>query len=78
MRDQAVIGVVGRLIVATRGSNGPGEVLLPIRGGTETYLAWASEPLPRGSHVLVIDTRGPRTVDVVPWTDPAASFEDQY
>lgn len=77
MRDPAVIGNVGHLIVATRGAGGAGEVQLRVRGGTETYLAWSAEPLAKGSYVLVIDTRGPRTVDVMAWTDPATSFEDQ-
>ncbi len=66
--DVSVIGCLGPLIVATRGSEGAGEVLLNVRGSKETYLAWSEEPLPKGTEVLVIDTRGPRTVTVEPWT----------
>jgi len=67
--DEACIGTVGVLTVATRGVAGPGEVLIKIRGGTEAFLAWSEEPLPRGATVLVIDSRGARTVDVIEWED---------
>ena len=67
--DEACIGTVGVLTVATRGLAGPGEVLIKIRGGTETFLAWSEKPLPRGATVLVIDSRGARTVDVIEWED---------
>jgi len=66
--DVSVIGCVGPLIVATRGFEGAGEVLLNVRGSKEAYLAWSEEPLPRGTEVLVIDTRGPRTVVVEAWS----------
>jgi len=65
--DEACIGTVGVLTVATRGSAGPGEVLIKIRGGSEAFLAWSEKPLPRGATVLVIDSRGARTVDVIEW-----------
>jgi hypothetical protein len=66
--DVSVIGCIGSLIVATRGDAGPGEVLLNLGGSKEAYLAWSDQPLPRGTEVLVIDTRGARTVQVEPWT----------
>ncbi|HUO39002.1 MAG TPA: hypothetical protein VMU34_14745 [Mycobacterium sp.] len=62
-----VVGCVGPLIVATRGDAGAGEVLLNVRGSKEAYLAWSADPLPRGTTVLVVDVRGPRTVVVEPW-----------
>ncbi|PYC84703.1 hypothetical protein C7C46_07260 [Streptomyces tateyamensis] len=68
--DQAVIGSPGVLLIATRGEAGPGEVLVRIRGGSETFLAWSEQPLPRGTTVLVIESRGARQVDVAEWTDP--------
>jgi hypothetical protein len=68
-RDEASIGRVGVLTVATRGSAGPGEVLIKIRGGSEAFLAWSEEPLPRGATVLVIESRGARAVDVIEWED---------
>jgi membrane protein implicated in regulation of membrane protease activity len=67
--DVSVIGCVGKLIVATRGAHGAGEVLLTVRGSKETFLARSDEPLPKGAKVLVVEVRSPRTVIVEPWTD---------
>ena len=69
-RDESSIGRVGVLTVGTRGSGGPGEVHIKIRGGSESFLAWSDKPLPRGATVLVIESRGARAVDVVEWEDP--------
>ena len=68
-RDESSIGRVGVLTVATRGSTGPGEVLIKIRGGSEAFLAWSEKPLPRGATVLVVESRGGRAVDVIEWED---------
>ncbi|HTP17217.1 MAG TPA: hypothetical protein VMK13_15460 [Streptosporangiaceae bacterium] len=73
-RDDSLVGSIGVLIVATRGPDGPGEVLLKVRGGSEAYLAWSPAPLPRGATVLVIESRGTRAVDVSAWTDPLGPF----
>jgi hypothetical protein len=73
--DRAPIGCIGTLTVATRGSAGPGEVQVQIRGGTEAFIAWSPEPLPRGTSVLVIESRGHRAVDVSTWDDPLAGFQ---
>jgi hypothetical protein len=73
-RDHALIGRIGVLTVATRGSAGPGEVQVPIRGGTEAFIAWSPEPLAKGTSVLIIESRGHRAVDVSPWDDPLADF----
>jgi membrane protein implicated in regulation of membrane protease activity len=69
-RDSSVVGQVGTLVHATRGSAGPGEVRIRIRGGSEIYLAWSEQPLPAGTTVLVVESRGARNVDVVPWAKP--------
>ena len=68
-RDESSVGRVGVLIVGTRGSDGPGEVLVKIRGGSEAFLAWSEKPLPKGATVLVIEPRGARAVDVIEWED---------
>ena len=68
-KDESSIGCVGVLTVATRGTEGPGEVHIKIRGGSELFLAWSDKPLPKGSTVLVIDSRGSRAVDVIEWED---------
>jgi hypothetical protein len=74
--DESLIGSIGVLVIATRGAQGPGEVLLKVRGGSEAYLAWSAEPIPKGSTVLVINNRGSRSVDVSAWADPLQSFPD--
>ncbi len=67
--DSSAIGSVGVLTVGTRGGGGPGEVRIKIRGGSETFIAWSENPLPRGATVLVIDARGRRAVDVMEWVE---------
>ncbi|MFZ3557298.1 MULTISPECIES: hypothetical protein [unclassified Streptomyces] len=71
--DEAVVGRTGKLVIGTRGAGGPGEVLVQVRGGTETFLAYSDEPLDRGATVLVIESRGSRQVVVMAWTDPLLS-----
>lgn len=68
--DEAVVGRTGVLLLGTRGDAGPGEVLVSVRGGTETFLAWSQDPIARGASVLVIESRGTRQVDVIEWDDP--------
>ncbi|MGH4035534.1 hypothetical protein ACQB60_42260 [Actinomycetota bacterium Odt1-20B] len=68
--DEAVVGLTGELVIGTRGVAGPGEVLVRVRGGSETFLAWSDEPLPHGATVLVIESRGSRQVAVIAWADP--------
>lgn len=61
-----MIAKVGRLTGAiTPGCLG--EVALPVRGGTETYYAYASdanEEIPEGTRVIVLEHEPPRTVVV--------------
>ncbi|MEV1018910.1 hypothetical protein [Streptomyces sp. NPDC050264] len=68
--DEAVVGRTGKLVIGTRGADGPGEVLVQVRGGTETFIAYSDEPLTRGSTVLVTESRGHRQVSVMAWSDP--------
>ena len=68
-RDLSVVGCLGVLALGTRGQDGPGEVLVKISGGSESYLAWSDRPLPRGSTVLVVEWRGALAVLVTPWPD---------
>lgn len=74
--EDSPIGLAGRIVTATRGDGGPGEVLLCIRGGTEVFIARSKDPLPRGQAVIVLATLGPRTVVVSPWADPLDSLLD--
>jgi hypothetical protein len=74
VRDESCIGCLGILTVGTRGPVGPGEALVKLRGGTETYLAWSDAPLPKGTTVLIIESRGARAVDVIEWEAPAGEI----
>ena len=74
--DISVVGCIGVLTIATRGPAGPGEVLVKVRGGSECLIAWSPAPLPRGTTVLVIESRGTRSVDVSDWEDPLDPFPD--
>jgi len=65
--DQTPIGLVGTVVTATRGQDGPGEVEFSIRGGTEVFIARSEEPLPVGSTVLCVDVLGARSIVVAPW-----------
>jgi hypothetical protein len=76
-RDDAVIGCAGELLISTRGTAGPGEVLVRIRGGSEAFLAWSDEPLAKGTTVLVVESRGARQVDVIEWADPLEPPADE-
>ena len=68
--DDSPVGLAGRIVVATRGMDGPGEVELRIRGGVETFIARSADPLDKGTPVIVLSTLGPRSVVVSPWADP--------
>jgi hypothetical protein len=74
--DLSPLGCTGHLIVGTRGRAGPGEVLIRIRGGSEAYLAFSDEPLPKGDSVLVVETLGPRTVGVIAWVPPFPTTDE--
>jgi len=65
MRDLSAVGRDGVLTVATRGAQGVGEVLISLRGSSESLLAWSDEPLPKGTHVVVVDVVASRTVRVI-------------
>jgi hypothetical protein len=69
--DPEVTGKVGQVIVRIRGGEGPGEVLVAVRGGTEAFIAFAATPIELDTDVLVVSSRGERSVDVVPWPFPA-------
>ena len=66
--DQTVLAKTGR--VTGRICPGSiGEVVLPIRGGSEAFHAYAVEPdqvIETGSRVVVVEYEEPRTVRVSP------------
>jgi len=68
MADQRMVGKTGR-VTGRIGSDRLGEVMIPIRGGTEAFHAYAVDrtvEISIGTSVLVIEYHPPRTVVVSP------------
>lgn len=67
MADQKLIGKTGR-VTGRVGPGRIGEVMVPVRGGTEAYHAYSAddEEIGPGTRVLVVDLLPPRTVVVTP------------
>ena len=63
--QESLIGKVGRVTVSIPAS-GPGEVLLPVRGGTESFAALSDEPIARHRRVVVVEALSGRSVFVTP------------
>jgi hypothetical protein len=63
--ERGLLGLTGRVTVSIP-ADGPGEVLLPVRGGTEAFAAWSDEPIPRHRRVVVVETLSARSVMVTP------------
>jgi len=66
--DQTVVGKVGR-VTGTIAPGRLGEVMIPIRGGSEAYHARAAgsaETISVGSRIVVVEYFPPRTVLVTP------------
>lgn len=64
--DHELIGKVGNCTAAIA-PGGMGEVMVPVRGGWESFFAYASdgeEAIPAGSQILVLERKAPRTVIV--------------
>jgi hypothetical protein len=63
-----MVGKQGR-VTGRIGPGRVGEVMIPIRGGTESFYAYsneASEEIDVGARVIVVEYYPPRTVYVVP------------
>ena len=63
--SQDLVGTVGQVTLAIAPQH-PGEVVLPVRGGTEAYTACADEPIAKYSRVVVVECLTGRTVTVTP------------
>jgi hypothetical protein len=65
--EETLLGKIGRVTVSIP-ANGPGEVMLSVRGGTEAFAAWSDEPVPRHSRVVVVECISARSVFVTPFS----------
>lgn len=67
MDHESLVGEIGMLTVSIP-ENGPGEVLLHVRGGTEAFAAWADQAIRRHTQVLVVEQLSGRSVLVTPFS----------
>ncbi|OON78051.1 hypothetical protein [Streptomyces tsukubensis] len=65
MSSQSPVGAVGRVTVPIP-LNGPGEVLVAVRGGSEAYAAWSNAPIGMHTRVIVVDCVSARSLIVEP------------
>ena len=68
MADHQLVGKTGR-VTGRVGPGRIGEVMIPVRGGTEAFHAYANdadEEIAPGTRVLVLELLPPRTVVVTP------------
>jgi membrane protein implicated in regulation of membrane protease activity len=63
--EQDLIGTVGMVTVPIDPGR-PGEVILPVRGGTEAYAAYSDEVIAKNSRVVVVECLSGRSVMVTP------------
>jgi hypothetical protein len=65
--DHSLLGKVGRVTGKIEPGK-MGEVMLPVRGGSEAFYAYAADDLviPEGARVAVVEYEPPRTVVVTP------------
>jgi hypothetical protein len=66
MADDRMVGKMGRVTGAI-GPKALGEVMVPIRGGTEHFHAYAADnadSIEKGARVVVVEYHPPRTVIV--------------
>ena len=64
--DHELIGKIGQA-TSEIAAGEMGEVMVPVRGGSESYYAYgadAAETIPRGSRILVVEQQAPRTLIV--------------
>lgn len=61
--NQDLIGTVGQVTVPIAPTR-PGEVMLPVRGGTEAYTACSDESIAKYARVVVVECLSGRSVSV--------------
>jgi membrane-bound ClpP family serine protease len=61
----SLVGQVGYVSIPIP-EDGPGEVMLSVRGGTEAFAAWSEEPIAKHKRVVVVEDRSGRSVTVTP------------
>lgn len=62
--EDRVIGTLGFVTTSIGGGDRPGEVQIPLRGASETFIAYGAEAIPKGQQVLVVGRRPGRGLEV--------------
>jgi hypothetical protein len=62
--DQQLVGTIGYVTVPISVTK-PGEVVLPVRGGTEAFAAFSDAPLAKNTRIIVVEARSARSVNVI-------------
>jgi membrane protein implicated in regulation of membrane protease activity len=63
--SQEVVGAIGRVTVPIAAGR-QGEVMLPVRGGSEAFSALSDDPIPKNTRIVVVEVVSGRTVRVTP------------
>jgi membrane protein implicated in regulation of membrane protease activity len=63
---ESAVGKSAHVTVAIPGDDRPGEILIRIRGGSESFIAFCDQPVGVGEQVVVLADRGARTLLVAP------------
>jgi membrane protein implicated in regulation of membrane protease activity len=67
-RGDDLVGKVGRVTVPIPVGR-PGEIVVVVRGGSESFAAWADEPVAKHQSVVVVESRSARSVVVTPFPE---------
>jgi membrane protein implicated in regulation of membrane protease activity len=60
-----IVGSLGLVTTRVAGGQGAGEVQVQLRGGSESFIAYAADPIERGEQILVVGRRPGRILDVM-------------
>jgi hypothetical protein len=64
-----IVGSLGLVTTRVPGAQRPGEVQVQLRGGSESFIAYATDPIDQGEQILVVGRRPGRIVDVIRFTE---------
>jgi membrane protein implicated in regulation of membrane protease activity len=67
---EELVGHLASVSTRIRGGDLPGEITVRHDGDVHTFLAYAEEPIPLGTEVLIVNSRGNHQVDVESWRKP--------
>ncbi len=66
--DDGLVGKVAKVTVPIP-LDGPGEIVVAVRGGTEAFAAWSDLPIAKRQPVVVVEVRSARSVFVTPFPE---------